>query len=173
MFSSRLLHSIYICYAFFQSSRLRDYADQSDERRPINVLAMLRVSSQKMRKFHERSVYCHSKDSHKLDFWRLFEFPAESNSEPLRGMNKKMTRVSKRRRRTNMWNLLQFSRLEMFEIVLEEKVRDPCSVIRLICGPRRTNFQVDADFFFKPLHFCSFDAGKLEKVFLFQTTCTR
>ena len=50
------------------------------------------------------------------------ESPAECNGEPLRGMNKKMTRLSKRTRSTNMWLLLQLSNIAMFEFVLKEKV---------------------------------------------------
>ena len=55
------------------------------------------------------------------------ESPAECNGEPLRGMNKKMTRLSKRARSTNMRILIQLSSIAaVFESVLNEKVKDLC-----------------------------------------------
>jgi len=51
IFLTCLLHFLHICNVFISnhySLRACDYAEQSEERRPINVLAMLRVSLQKM-----------------------------------------------------------------------------------------------------------------------------
>ena len=80
---------------------------------------------------NETSVFrhddSHAKDRRTVTNWIVaLESRAECNGEPLRGMNKKMTRLSKRTRSTNMWILLHFSSIAIFEFVLNEKVRDLC-----------------------------------------------
>ena len=124
-----LLHFLHICNAFISnhfSFQLCHYAKQIKERRPINVLAMPPVWSQKMQKSHESSVLRHDNDRWSLTSWIVaLESPAECNGEPLRGMNKKTTELSKRTRSTNIWILLQLSSIAaVFDFFFNEKVKD-------------------------------------------------